>query len=122
MEEADGNDSEGATTDSTYIVEPASGHTHSFILLHGLGSNGAKFGRELLETGVSSNGKRLNEIFPGARFIFPTSKRRRSSAFGRAKLTQWFNIASLDDPSHRTHLQLQGLEESFQDIRQDLRK
>ncbi len=31
-------------------------------------------------------------------------------------LTQWFDIASLDDPSHRSDTQLQGLEESAREI------
>ncbi|OTA95112.1 hypothetical protein M434DRAFT_394004 [Hypoxylon sp. CO27-5] len=101
---------------SPFIVESTSHHTHSFILLHGLGSNGSKFGQELLETGVCSDGKKLTELFPGARFIFPTSKRRRSSAFSRAKLTQWFDIASLEEPHHRENIQLKGLAESAQEI------
>ncbi|OTA60286.1 acyl-protein thioesterase [Hypoxylon sp. EC38] len=101
---------------SPFIVEPTSQHTHSFILLHGLGSNGHQFGQELLETGVCSDGKKLTELFPGARFIFPTSKRRRSSAFSRAKLTQWFDIASLEEPHHRENIQLKGLAESAQEI------
>ena len=99
-----------------YIVEPTGPHTHSLIILHGLGSNGKKFGRELLETGICSDGKSLPELLPGARFIFPTSKRRRSSAFRRSRLTQWFNIASLEDPSYRNHTQTQGLEESSREI------
>ncbi|RBR20934.1 uncharacterized protein FIESC28_05086 [Fusarium coffeatum] len=99
-----------------YIVEPTGPHTHSLIILHGLGSNGKKFGRELIETGICSDGKSLPELLPGARFIFPTSKKRRSSAFRRSKLTQWFNIASLEDPSYRNHTQTQGLEESSREI------
>ncbi|KAH7174483.1 Alpha/Beta hydrolase protein [Fusarium flagelliforme] len=101
---------------SPYIVEPTGPHTHSLIILHGLGSNGKKFGRKLLETGICSDGKSLPELLPGARFIFPTSKKRRSSAFRRSKLTQWFNIASLEDPSYRNHTQAQGLEESSLEI------
>ncbi|KAK4235059.1 Alpha/Beta hydrolase protein [Achaetomium macrosporum] len=101
---------------ATFIVEPSTQHTHSFILLHGLGSNGEKFGKELIESGICSDGRRLPEIFPGARFIFPTSKRRRSSAFGRAMLTQWFDVASLDDPSHRSQKQVKGLQESSREI------
>ncbi|QPC71109.1 hypothetical protein HYE68_001861 [Fusarium pseudograminearum] len=99
-----------------YIVEPTGPHTHSLILLHGLGSNANKFGRGLIETGIASNGKSLPELLPGARFIFPTSKTRRSSTFRRAKLTQWFDIASLDDPSYRNETQLKGMEESSREI------
>lgn len=101
----------------TFVVQPTSAHTHTIILLHGLGSNGEKFGTELLESGVSSAGMKLTEIYPGAKFVFPTAKKRRSSAFHRAKLNQWFDIASLDDPSHRRDVQLQGLAESALEIR-----
>ncbi|KAJ3576256.1 hypothetical protein NPX13_g3763 [Xylaria arbuscula] len=107
---------------STYIVEPTAKHTHTIILLHGLSSNGQKFGQELLETGKTSAGKTLPDLLPGARFIFPTAKRRRSSAFGRKKLTQWFDIARLPDPSYRKEMQLQGLEESAVEIRKLLRQ
>ncbi|SPJ87828.1 related to lysophospholipase [Fusarium torulosum] len=99
-----------------FIIEPSKPHTHSVILLHGLGSNGEKFGRELIETGLCSDGKSLLDLVPGARFIFPTSKRRRSSAFKRAMLTQWFDIASLEDPSYRSHTQYEGLEQSSREI------
>ncbi|KAI1143725.1 acyl-protein thioesterase [Hypoxylon sp. FL0543] len=99
-----------------FVVEPTAQHQYSLILLHGLGSNGENFGNELIETGICSNGKKLVDIFPGARFIFPTSKKRRSTAFGRAKLTQWFDIKSLDDPSHRQDGQVRGLTESSREI------
>lgn len=99
-----------------FIVEPSKPHTHSVIFLHGLGSNGEKFGRELLETGICSDGKSLPDLFSGARFIFPTSKRRRSSAFNRSMLTQWFDIASLPDPYYRSQTQYQGLEQSSREI------
>lgn len=101
-----------------FVIEPTAQHMHSLILLHGLGSNGEKFGKELIESGVSSNGKRLVDIFPGAKFIFPTSRKRRSTAFGRAMLRQWFDVGSLDEPSHRQEVQLQGLAESSQEILQ----
>lgn len=70
-----------------YLVEPRAAHTHTLILLHGLGSNGEKFGKELLETGVTSSGLTLPQLLPGARFAFPTAKWRRSSAFSRAVIT-----------------------------------
>ncbi len=97
------------------VFEPPSAHTHSLTLLHGLGSNGEKFGRELLAS-ICSNGQTLRDTLPNARFIFPTSKWRRSTAFNRALLTQWFDIASLDDPSYRGHTQYEGLQESCKEI------
>ncbi|KAI1171375.1 phospholipase/carboxylesterase [Nemania sp. FL0916] len=108
--------------EGTYTVEPTSKHVYTFILLHGLSSNGEKFGKELLETGKTSAGKTLPDLLPGARFIFPTAKRRRSSAFGRKKLTQWFDITRLPDPEYRKEVQLQGLAESAVEIREFLRR
>ncbi|KAI0869591.1 acyl-protein thioesterase [Hypoxylon argillaceum] len=100
-----------------YIVEPTTTHKYTIILLHGLGSNGTKFGQELLETGRTSSGKTLPALLPGARFVFPTAKFRRSSAFGKQKVTQWFDIARLADPSYRKEKQLKGLADSAFEIR-----
>jgi predicted esterase len=99
------------------IVLPKTQHTHTFILLHGLGSNGEKFGSELLESGVSSEKQTLRDVFPGAKFIFPTAKWRRSTAFNRAVLTQWFDVYSLDDWSQREDVQIEGLVDSAKYIR-----
>ncbi|OIW23854.1 phospholipase/carboxylesterase [Coniochaeta ligniaria NRRL 30616] len=99
-----------------FIVEPSGAHTHSLIFLHGFGSNGETFGRVLLDSGMTSKGLRLPQLLPGARFIFPTSRRRRSTAFSRSMLTMWFDKARMDDPSYRKDLQLQGLEESAREI------
>ncbi|KAB5582908.1 phospholipase/carboxylesterase [Coniochaeta sp. 2T2.1] len=98
------------------IVEPVSAHTYTPILLHGMGSNGENFGRALLETGITSSGQRLPQLLPGAKFIFPTAARRRSTAFGRAILNMWFDKARMQDPSYRKETQLQGLEESAREI------
>ena len=116
MSEADFTTPSRLVGEPVYIVEPYKTHTHTFILLHGLGSNGEKFGKELLDTGVTSGGLTLAQLLPGARFIFPTSKRRRSSAFRRLMLTQWFDITRLEDPSYRKERQLQGLAESAEEI------
>ncbi|UNI22863.1 hypothetical protein JDV02_008710 [Purpureocillium takamizusanense] len=109
-----------AAGEPLYVVEPREPHSHTctLILLHGLGSNGNKFGTELLETGVTSSGQTLTELLPGARFVFPTSKRRRSTAFGRSMLTQWFDIVRLADPSYLKERQLDGLAESAREIRE----
>ncbi|KAI1334225.1 phospholipase/carboxylesterase [Xylariaceae sp. FL0016] len=96
----------------TFTVESNERQSHTFILLHGLGSNGRKFGQEMIDTVVCLNGRKLTEMFCNARFVFPTAKRRRSNAFGRSKLTQWFDVASLEDISYRQDTQLQGLAES----------
>ncbi|KAJ6784643.1 hypothetical protein PWT90_04499 [Aphanocladium album] len=90
-----------------FVVEPTAAHTHTIILLHGLGSTGEKFGSELLDTGISSSGHKLTELLPYVRFVFPTSKRRRSKAFGRSMLTQWFDIiAFIARVGWKIHLQV----------------
>jgi predicted esterase len=101
---------------SPFVVQPTHKHTQTFILLHGLGSNGEQFGVEFLETGINSHAQKLTDVFPGARFIFPTAKKRRSSAFGRATITQWFDIASLDDPSFKRETQYNGLADSTEHL------
>lgn len=100
-----------------FIVLPTSAHTHTLILLHGLGNNGEKFGTELLETGISSKGLTFASAFPGTKFIFPNARKRRSSAFRRAVINQWFDIASVEDPSYRRDTQVQGLAESAEHVR-----
>lgn len=104
-----------------YIVGPKSSHTHSVIFLHGLGSNGEKFGSEFLTTGLDSSGRSLAQILPGAKFIFPTSAKRRSSAFRRTFLTQWFDIASLGSPYVRPETQYRGLSESVKSVTEIIR-
>lgn len=117
---ADMNARQSARAEEPFIVEPEQSHTHTFVLLHGLGSNGGKFGQELLESANTSAGERLQQVLPHAKFIFPTAHRCRSSAFRRSILTQWFDIVSLEDPSYRRETQYQGLSESAQTIREIL--
>lgn len=93
------------------VVQPASAHTHSIILLHGRGSNAQRFGVELLAARSSTN-KTLAEHFPSAKFIFPTAKKRRSTVLKRVPINQWFDNFSLEDPSERQHLQYDGLKET----------
>ena len=95
-----------------FVLQPTSSHTHTIIFLHGLGSNGEAFGTEFQESSRSSTGAKLMELLPGTRFIFPTAKKRRSSAFRRSTINQWFDIASLEDLSRRREVQLPGLAES----------
>lgn len=99
-----------------FVVEPTAPHTRTFILLHGLGSNGEKFGKELLDTGKTSSGLTLPQLFPGAKFIFPTAKRRRSTAFGRSMLNMWFDPIHYQDPPLPKELQVPGLADSATDL------
>ncbi|KAJ7655562.1 putative phospholipase/carboxylesterase [Mycena polygramma] len=94
------------------VVPPAGIHTHSIILLHGRGSNAERFGLELLKAQSSDQNKTLAEHFPGLKVIFPTAKKRRAAMFNRTPINQWFDNASLEEPSDRQHLQYEGLGET----------
>lgn len=96
-----------------FTVNPISpGHTHTFIVLHGRGSNGEKFGRELLD---SAN---LSARLPTVKFVFPTTSKRRSTIFKKMPINQWLDNYSLDDPNQKTDLQVDGLMETAQFLRE----
>ncbi|KAH8903785.1 alpha/beta-hydrolase, partial [Coniochaeta sp. PMI_546] len=79
-------------------------HKQTFILLHGRGSSGAKFGPPL-------------SAFPHARFVFPTAARRRATVYRRAYTHQWFDNWKLDPPAtDREELQTSGLRETTADL------
>ncbi|KLJ06197.1 hypothetical protein EMPG_10378 [Blastomyces silverae] len=78
-------------------------HTHTFILLHGRGSNAERFSLELLKTA------NLPARLPTVKFIFPTASKRRSIIFKKLPINQWFDNYSLEDPRQRSELQIDGL-------------
>ncbi|KAF3925355.1 hypothetical protein ABW20_dc0109821 [Dactylellina cionopaga] len=98
-----------------FVVQPSSVHSHTVILLHGRGSNGSKFGQEFI-TSASSTGKTLAETFPGAKFIFPTAKKRRAIVFKRMPINQWFDIHDFDRRNYREHIMVDGLQETTEYI------
>jgi predicted esterase len=106
-----------------YIVEPTAPHTHTVILLHGLGSNGRAFGSFFLTTTVTSiekdspSSRPLNVLYPSIRWVFPSASWRRSTRFKRTKLSSWFDVFSLQDPSEREENQIEGLIESSKHLR-----
>ncbi|KAF3274961.1 hypothetical protein TWF970_007664 [Orbilia oligospora] len=89
----------------------ASSHTHTIILLHGRGSNGPKFGTELIASNTST-GKTLPVLFPSTKWIFPTAKKRRAVLFKRMPINQWFDIYDINNQTYREHLQVDGLQET----------
>ncbi|KAK6524720.1 hypothetical protein TWF281_011620 [Arthrobotrys megalospora] len=96
-----------------FIVHPVTPHTYTIILLHGRGSNGPKFGAQFIGTNTST-GKKLPEIFPSAKWIFPTAKKRRAVIFKRIPIHQWFDVYDIDNRSYKEHLQVDGLQETTQ--------
>ncbi|SPO02003.1 related to phospholipase/esterase [Cephalotrichum gorgonifer] len=111
------------------VIQPRTlPHKHTLILLHGRGSSGEKFGRALLETpipippgGIPTTGTSstpsptttLDQVFPHARFVFPTAAHRRATLYRRAKTHQWFDNWELVPPAtFREELQSPGLQET----------
>lgn len=93
------------------ILPSSDRHTHTFILLHGRGSNANRFGYELLEsTGISTR-------LPTVKFVFPTASKRRSTVPKETRINQWFDNYSLEDPGQRADLQIEGLCETSEFLR-----
>ncbi|KAJ5950037.1 Phospholipase/carboxylesterase/thioesterase [Penicillium verhagenii] len=91
-------------------------HTHTIIALHGRGSNAERFGREIL---ASAN---LQYRLPTVKFVFPTASKRRSTILKRVPINQWYDNYSLDDPGERTDLQIEGLCETAEFLRELINK
>lgn len=87
---------------------------HTFILLHGRGSSGTKFGPDLLAHVIIPNGtETLATKFPNARFVFPSAPLSRAHVYNRSLTHQWFNNWKLDPPAQqREELQVPGLQET----------
>ena len=103
------------------VVPPSSNnHRQSIVALHGRGSNGELFGLELLATHIPGYGL-LQDVFPDARFIFPTAAKRRAKMYKRTSIHQWFDNWSLDTRTEREELQFDGLRESTTVIHELLR-
>ncbi|PFH59615.1 hypothetical protein XA68_12102 [Ophiocordyceps unilateralis] len=95
-----------------YVVSPSAAHTHTFILLHDVGSNGSEFGADLLRLGLTSTGRTLDQLFPGVRFVFPSAIFRSCNAINDHGISLWFNMASFGQPDFRPELQVEGLTSS----------
>ena len=97
-----------------FVVHPKSEeHRHTFIILHGRGSDGTEFGSVLLSIAVpGSSPSKLPDLFPHAKFVFPTASWRRAAIYKRSLTKQWFDNWSLNAPLTRQELQIEGLRES----------
>lgn len=134
-----------------YIVEPLQGHKQTVILLHGRGSNGQKFGSELVEAqttlsciktslvpgenndplrALHADTSTLRTLFPNAKFIFPTAKKRRAKWYNRTMINQWFDSVPIDEQDdsvprcgmsiEEENWQLEGLRESREYVKRIL--
>ena len=97
-----------------HIILPTQPHHYTIIALHGRGSNGPEFAKELFED-RSSQGLTLAEHFPHTKWVFLSSQKRHSTVF-QEEMDEWFDIYSLTDPSMQEELQVQGLRDSVKHI------
>jgi lysophospholipase II len=93
------------------ILFPTAAHTHTIIFLHGRDSNAAEFKTDFLES-ETSNLKTFPDVFPGVKWVFPSAGLRYSERFD-TKLSQWFDIWSVENPDERSDLQEEGIQESI---------
>lgn len=91
-----------------HTLDPTTTHTHTVILVHGLGSSGPSF-RGAFFSARSTHDFRA--LFPGTRWVFPSAPRRYVPAHQQTK-PAWFAIASLRDLEDEQELQMAGLRES----------
>lgn len=120
------------------VIAPLSQpHKQTFIILHGRGSSGEKFGPVLLNTPITATSSAdfplsttpsptpttLASAFPHARFVFPSAARRRATLYRRAYTHQWFDNWKLDPPAtEREELQEPGLRETTAYLHRLLRR
>ncbi|KAB2581288.1 Acyl-protein thioesterase 1 [Lasiodiplodia theobromae] len=99
------------------IIEPsnASQHTHTIIFLHGRDSLVADFQSELFES-QASDGRHLQDLLPGFKWVFPAAGLRPAARFGCCEMSQWFDIWSVEEPEQREEMQRAGLEESVEKV------
>ncbi|KLJ06273.1 hypothetical protein EMPG_10314 [Blastomyces silverae] len=116
-------------------IQPLKSHRQTIILLHGRGSNGTSFGRQILSTPfpppppLSPNSPSgiltLGDAFPHAKFVFPTAPQRHPQQYKSDIINQWFDLwwlrpsSSATDgngdrpfPFERDSVQSSGLRES----------
>lgn len=116
-----------------HVVAPKEAHQYTMIFLHGRDDDPELFPESVLESETSTPKRSLPEVFPSMKWVFPASRSRESMRFKcdmiqvsalRYRLLssdllifgQWFDIWSVEDPSEKEHIQLDGLRESVSAI------
>jgi lysophospholipase-2 len=99
---------------SHHVVNPIAQHTHTIILLHGRGSNGMEFANEFLES-QDTQDQYLPIRFPSIRWVFPCAQMRWAGS-EQETMSQWFEMASVQQPHQQKDTQKQGISESVQQV------
>ena len=101
-----------------HVEQPRAAHTHTVIFLHGRDSDGREFADEFFESEASGpveQPRKLRDLLPGIRWVFPSAAILRSERFG-IEMSQWFDIWSVENPAERPDLQIPGLRQSITQI------
>ncbi|KAL7957560.1 Alpha/Beta hydrolase protein [Trichoderma compactum] len=106
---------------SPIVVDPATGHTHTVIMLHGRDSEAREFATEFFECEATETKQILLELFPTVRWVFPQANVLHSERFG-IEMSQWFDMWSVEDQQERTELQVPGLRSSASRIAELIRQ
>ncbi|KAL6692958.1 Alpha/Beta hydrolase protein [Trichoderma pleuroticola] len=96
---------------SPVVVGPATGHTHTIILLHGRDSEAPEFASEFFECEATATEQTLPKLFPTVRWVFPQANFLHSERFG-IEMSQWFDMWGVEDQQERAELQVPGLRSS----------
>ncbi|KAN0099690.1 alpha/beta-hydrolase [Hyaloscypha variabilis] len=96
------------------VPQQSDNHSHTIILLHGRDSIASEFACEFFES-QAGDGQTLPQVFPTFKWVFPASRMRNSARF-ESDLSQWFDIWSVEEPSEKKGIQIDGLRESIEEI------
>ncbi|KAL7935745.1 Alpha/Beta hydrolase protein [Trichoderma chlorosporum] len=100
---------------SPIVVGPATGHTHTIILLHGRDSEAQEFASEFFECEDAGGEHTLQDLFPTVRWVFPQARFLQSERFN-IEMSQWFDMWSVENQQERVELQIPGLRASVDRI------
>lgn len=102
---------DGSAFPPVHMIEPLAEHTHTAIMIHGRGSSGPEFAEELFSSRLSGGNSSLRSLFPGWRWLFPSSQSLWSSTF-QEEFPAWFEAHSLTDLDAKQDLKIEGIKQS----------
>lgn len=94
-----------------YVVQPATTHSHTIIMLHGRDSFASEFAEEPFES-QASDSRTLPQIYPSFKWVFPNSGLLKSKRFDM-DLSQWFDMWSTEKPHDEEELSRAGIEKAI---------
>lgn len=98
---------------------PSSPHTHTIIFLHGRGDTARSFQYAFTQW-QDAQSRNLAELFPSIKWVFPQSEIRPLARHHGARISQWFDTWDIGNLSEKQELQIDGLRESVESIKEIL--